>query len=628
MFLSQLHRSFVKTLSLAFAFLFVTSFVYGDDLIVPPSGGQDVLSFSEDGKVEFRNENIEATSGWVPAKNMPFQKAYQVSSEVRFSKPTNMRVIVPISEAFKKGDVVLMSFWMRRPGAGGQPNNAVFYFQPGKDLKGFEYKLSAYKEWKQHVRSFVATADYDPEISAVDIHLGEAGRTAEIADFRLINYGADYDIDSLPRSTVNYPGREPEAQWRKDALARIEKIRKADLTIEVVGSDGQPIPNATVKAQMQRHAFGFGNAVNAELLGGEQQSFPYTRKRSGTDVTSSWQDAQRYRQVVKDYFNCVTFESELRPHVWKKQISGSPEGKRLNRVLLDQAVPWLQANGIGIRGHYVAWAPMDFNAIEKDFVGDPTAHRQWLWDHMSDVLPKTAEFVTEWDTINHIVGWGKHTYEKEYGGLQIYADIMAESRRLAPDATHAINEGKVLPDGYKRKDYKRIIRFLNDQGQAPDVVGFMGHFGLTTLTPPEELLEVYDNFAEIAPRLQLSEFDVDAGDDDQLQADYFRDVMIASFSHPNFQAIIQWGFWEKAHWKRAAALWREDWTLKPSGQVFTDLVKNQWWTNETVTTDEAGQSKLRGFLGQYNVTAEHEGQTITKPIVLNREGATIQIQLQ
>ena len=42
-----------------------------------------------------------------------------------------------------------------------------------------------------------------------------------------------------------------------------------------------------------------------------------------------------------------------------------------------------------------------------------------------------------------------------------------------------------------------------------------------------------------------------------------RDVMIASFSHPNFIAIVQWGFWEKMHWKPAAALWREDWTLKP-----------------------------------------------------------------
>jgi GH35 family endo-1,4-beta-xylanase len=211
--------------------------------------------------------------------------------------------------------------------------------------------------------------------------------------------------------------------------------------------------------------------------------------------------------------------------------------------------------------------------------------------------------------------------------MQIYADIMKEARRLAPNAGHAINEGKVLPNGYKREPYKRVIRFLNESGQAPDTVGFMGHFELMTLTPPEELLEVYDNFAEIAPRLQLSEFDVEAGDDDELQADFYRDVMIASFSHPNFVSIVQWGFWENAHWKPAAALWRKDWTLKPAGQVFVDLVKKQWWTSESTTTNASGKCKVRGFLGDYNVDVELDGKTVTKKAVLDRDGAVVQIQL-
>jgi endo-1,4-beta-xylanase len=67
---------------------------------------------------------------------------------------------------------------------------------------------------------------------------------------------------------------------------------------------------------------------------------------------------------------------------------------------------------------------------------------QWLWTHMADISSKTKGVVTEWDTINHIVAWGNHTYEKEYGGLEILGEIMAEGRRLAPGAKHAINEGK------------------------------------------------------------------------------------------------------------------------------------------------------------------------------------------
>ncbi|TWT81527.1 Endo-1,4-beta-xylanase Z precursor [Planctomycetes bacterium CA13] len=616
------------TFLFALLMMLVTSITYADDPIVPPPGGQDLLSFQRDSKLRFHKSNVEATAAWTQVKDVPLEAIYQVESDVRFCAPENMQVIVPIDAAIKKGDVMLLSFWICRPGAGGQPNNVYFSVQSETEQSQYEYKLSAYREWKQHVRSFVATADCDPASSNAIFELGEAGTIAQIAELRLINYGADYDIKTLPRSTVNYKGREFDAQWREDALARIEKIRKADITVQVVDARDNPIQDAKVTIQMQRHAFGFGNAVNAYLLGGNESMFPYAKVRNGTSVTSTWSDAQKYREIVKKYFNCVTFESELRPHVWKKQMSGTPDGNSLHKVFTQQAIPWLQANNVDIRGHYLAWAAMDFNAMEKQFIGNPDAHRQWLWEHMADVLRKTSLFVSEWDTINHIIAWGKHTYEIEYGGMQIYADIMKEARRLAPNATHAINEGKVLPDGYKREPYKRVIRFLNEQGQAPDTVGFMGHFELMTLTPPEELLEVYDRFAEIAPRLQLSEFDVEAGDDEQLQADYFRDVMIATFSHPNFVSIVQWGFWEKAHWKPAAALWRADWSLKPSGKVFVDLVAKQWWTDETARTNAAGNCQVRGFLGDYHVTVEREGQIVMKKATLNREGAMIRFKLK
>ncbi|MDB4438359.1 endo-1,4-beta-xylanase, partial [bacterium] len=360
----------------------------------------------------------------------------------------------------------------------------------------------------------------------------------------------------------------------------------------------------------------------------EENDFPYTKKRNGETYVTTWKETQKYREVVREYFNMVTFESEFRPHVWKSQTGGSARGQKNYKILTESAIPWLQKNEIGIRGHYLSWGAMDFNAMEKEYVGNPDGHQKWLWEHMEDVLSKTDGVVAEWDSINHIVAWGKHTYEKEYGGMEILAEIMAEARRLAPDTNHAINEGKILPDGYKREPYKRVIRFLNEKGQAPDTVGFMAHFGLTSLTPPGELLEVYDDFAKIAPRLQLSEFDVDAGDDEELQSDYYRDVMLATFSHPNFNAIVQWGFWENAHWKPHAALWRKDWSLKPAGKVYDDLVKSQWWTNEAVHTSDQGLGKVRGFRGDYEVSVTRHGQTVTKSVKLGRDGTRVIVELK
>jgi hypothetical protein len=104
--------------------------------------------------------------------------------------------------------------------------------------------------------------------------------------------------------------------------------------------------------------------------------------------------------------------------------------------------------------------------------------------------------------------------------------------------------------------------------------------------------------------------------------------MIASFSHPNFVSIVQWGFWEKAHWKPAAALWRADWTLKPAGKVFVDLTKKKWWTNKTTSTNAAGKSQVRGFLGDYKITVELDGQTVNEKTTLTRDGTTLRIKIK
>lgn len=590
-----------------------------------------MLTFQGEG-TRLKKEDVTGESDWKTLADkslsgVSFSEVYRIDIAKTAQLSKEVQLMVPLSEEIEKGDVMLLSFWIRRPRSGGEPGPATVFLQGREDQPRYQYHFSGYREWQQHVRAFKAPANYKAQNSHISIHLAKAGPAIEVGGLTLLNYGSDFDMKSLPESAVTYQGREADAQWRKDALARIEKIRKGDLAVKVTDGEGNAVSGAKVRVQMKSHAFGFGNAVNAQIIGGEPKDFPFMNKKAGKEYPVSWEDAEKYREVLKEYFNSVTFESELRPHVWKLQQGADPRWQKRYRVLTEGAVPWLLDNDIEIRGHYLAWGAMDYNALEKEYVGNPEGHREWLWTHMDDVLTQTNDFVSEWDTINHIIAWGKHTYEKEYGGTEIFGEIMAEARRLAPQAEHAINEGKVLPDGYKREPYKRVIRAMNEQGQAPDRVGFMAHFGLTSLTPPEELLEVYDDFATIAPRLQLSELDVEAGDDEQLQADYFRDVLIASFSHPNFVAIVQWGFWENAHWKPQAALWNADWSLKPSGEVFVDLVKNQWWTDEEGQSGSDGQLQMRGFLGEYEVTVEHEGQTTTQAFSLGKDGHHLQLTL-
>lgn len=613
--------SWILTLAL------LTSLARGGDPIRLPEGGQDVIQFRQGAQTRLIGKKSIADGEWVPVKEMPFRQTFRADISRRTSQAWDAQLVIPIDRAFKKNSAMLLSFWVRctRSEDESGSGTAAIYVQSGQDRPRFGFRFSANREWRQWVRPFLAPADYDSEQSNISVHLSALAQTIEIAGVQLLDFGSGHDIKRLPQSKIDYEGRQTDAPWRRDALARIERIRKGNLTIDVSTPDGKPIEGASVAVRMRRHEFPFGTAVNVMVLAGDHADFPVTRfGKNQPPFRCTWNDAQRYREVVEKYFTRVTFEGALRPHVWKLETGAHDKFNRQFEVLNAKAVPWLKARKVSIRGHYIGWGAMEHPPLQRDFVGDPKGHRQWLWAHMADILPRTSEYVSEWDTINHVVGWGK-TYEAEHGGPKIHADIMREARRLAPKAIHAINEGQVLPGGARRKPYQQIISYLKEQGQGADVVGFMGHFESSSLTPPAEILKIYDQFAEIAPRLQLTELDVDTDGDDQLQADYLRDILIASFSHSHIDAIIQWGFWEKQHWKPKAALWRGDWSLRPAGEVFIDLVANRWWTNETAKTNSDGACQVRGFLGQYDVTVKHDGSTVTASAAIKRQGSQLRV---
>jgi hypothetical protein len=51
-------------------------------------------------------------------------------------------------------------------------------------------------------------------------------------------------------------------------------------------------------------------------------------------------------------------------------------------------------------------------------------------------------------------------------------------------------------------------------------------------------------------------------------------------------------------------------------------------TQATATTDAQGVARVRGFLGDYRVTANQAGATATTTVILPGQGAAVQITLQ
>jgi hypothetical protein len=93
-------------------------------------------------------------------------------------------------------------------------------------------------------------------------------------------------------------------------------------------------------------------------------------------------------------------------------------------------------------------------------------------------------------------------------------------------------------------------------------------------------------------------------------------------------AITQWGFWDGRHWRPGAGLYRQDWSLRPNGQQYIDLIRSEWNTTASGTSNSAGSYSVRGFHGSYDITATASGQTSTqRGVVLTRSGNRVVITL-
>lgn len=579
------------------------------ELTEPPKGGTQIVAPNSLDGWRVTAEQSIARGKIIDVADMPFAQAWSVETLSRPKVAWGAQLVLHPAGSIAKGDVCLLAFWMRSPKSEDESGHgrATAYVQLAEapHTKVGMMEATAGPEWRRVFVPFRSSIAIKEGQLGVTFFLGYHPQVVEIGGVELINYGKALSLKELPGNSSKYKGREPDAAWRVEAAERIERIRKGDLTVRVVDAKGQPVSGANVELRMMRHAFGFGSAVTAHMLSVDDK------------------DARRYQELVDRYFNKVVFENDLKWPMW--EIGKNNQHDRFRREYVEQGFEFLNSRDIEVRGHYISWAPLKERELTK-YKGDPERLRKDLFAHIEEEVPAIGTRVGEWDAVNHIAGWGE-TLSSFLDDEDIYVDILKASRRLAPDAELWINEGQICPSGRRIPDYEKVARHLIDNGAAPDGLGFMGHFGATTLTPPERLYEVFDRFAAMIPNLQYTELDVDVGDDDELQADYLRDAMTIGFSHEAFQAAVMWGFWEGRHWKPNAALWRRDWSIKPAGEMWIDLVFDQWWSDEDSKTGDDGQCVTRGFLGDYEVTAIVNGKRQTVKIKLPREGADIEVRL-
>jgi len=574
------------------------------------AGPQDLLTGKLDIAQKAGGGAWEAERRVVPAKHQRFDRAVQVRVIDSPRAKWQVKIDVPLDDPLAEGDTVLVDFWMRTLASDDESGDGAIFVVLANRGKQWQthrvFTAGAGEPWRHWQMPIKLHRPPGAGKNIVSLQFAGLPQTVELGGFSVTNYGSGADPQHLPITRSTYPGRGADAAWRAAALTRIDRIRKGDLTIEVVDANGQPVPDAEVTVAMQRHAFGFGSAINPVAFADGDE------------------DYERYLRVFEQHFNKAATEGGLR---WQHFFRPTPDQQKKIWARTDAMLDWLEARNIRVHAHYLMWGPLSDKTQPAELLHKPealiAAHRQ----HVREKIALTRGRVEEWDTINHIVGWGRKWNDLP-GGNAVYAEAIRFARELAPDAEHWVNEGQiVVGDGNRIQAYQAVLDDLAKRGAKPDGIGFMAHFRDTLLPHPQQVYERIDAFAKYGVELQFTELDVDAGADEQLQADYLRDVMIAGFSHPQMTGITLWGFWEGRHWRPDAALWRKDWTLKPAGEAWLDLVHKQWWTDASGTTNDDGRFSTRGFFGDYLVTVSADGTTHEQRIELTPDESRFNVSL-
>lgn len=533
----------------------------------------------------------------VAVQGRPFSQAARITTDADPGVEWNLQLIVPTTGDVRTGDVVLARFWLRCVDSMTGEGFTGFVFEENRPPhdKAAELRVGATSEWLECFVPFKAARDFPAGEAQVCFRAGYARQTIEIAGVELTNYGPNADVSALPRTKVSYAGRDANAAWRKEALERIEQIRKAPLSVRVVDSNDKPVKNATVHVQLKRHAFGFGSCVTVD------------------QITGTGADDERAREIIEKHFNRVVFENDMK---WPAMWDGiSPK--------LDQSVEWLLERNIEVRGHNLqwpswTWSPRQLRAYENN----PDELRRLCEQRVADTVSHFKGKLVHWDVVNEPYN---NVDLLNLLGKEVMIDWFKRAKQADPNCKMYLNDFGIFEGGQgseHRAHFYETIRWLKENGAPIDGIGIQSHFG-AAVPPPTQLLAVLDQFAQFGLPIESTEFSLNS-DDRELQADYLRDYMIAVFSHPKVEGIMLWGFWEGRHWRPEAAHWSRDWEIRPHGKVWLDLLTREWNTDVQLQTDESGTVTVRGFLGDYDIRIDDGRASKT---TLARDGTQVTLTL-
>ena len=399
------------------------------------------------------------------------------------------------------------------------------------------------------------------------------------------------------------------------------KHRLGETVVTVLGADGRPLAGLDVTVAQRRHAFGLGNIGFdfIPLANGETTRGPEADGSFGASLDR----LEPLADLWLDVFNTATL-----PFYWGRfePVRGRPDTERLRRT-----AQWFADRGVALKGHPLVWhtvtAPWLLGLSTPDV---EQAQRDRIRRDVGDF----ATLIDTWDAINEAVIMP--IFDKEDNGITRLCRSLGriptvrlafeEARAANPDATLLLNDFDLS------SAFECLIEGVLAAGVQIDVLGLQSHMH-QGYWGEEKTLAILDRFARYGLPIHFTETTLLSGalmpkriddlndyqppawpstpDGEARQADEIVRHYTTLASHPAVQAVTYWGLTDDGAWLGApGGLVRVDGTPKPAYDALHRLVKGDWWLSPTgMRTDDAGRVTVRGWLGEYDVTARGTSAT-------------------
>lgn len=553
---------------LILTFLFAVSLVSCAAQPEPPKA-ESLLRAVPPGQLNFVKKDLGGVKAYKGADGQTVMRLTTITRPANIYKLSRS---VPLKKvALKAGRVVLLSFEAKTEKASLETGEAklLCLLRQSESHKGNQARTASIGSgWRRYNFPYTLTQDVSPGDLTFTFQFGYPEQEVLVRSVDLQLYFDGARAERLPRTKITYPGREPDAVWRKAAAERIERNRKGSFSLRVMDKNGEPRPDVNVSVKLKRHHFGWGAAVDAQKIAAE----PGRLDR------------------IAAAFNTVVFENDLKIKRWSNE-----DMRSTTLEVTDQ----LRERGLDVKGHVLIWPGQRYlTPAIRQAKGKPEKISRLMQAHVDGVLERTAGRISHWDVVNE--AYSNRYLQEETGSEDILYTGFRTLKEKYPNVGRFTNEFGIISwgghDETKQQWYYDYIKRVDEHtGGAVDGIGIQCHMG-SDLTPPEKVLGILNYYGELNKKISISEFTIDL-DDKELRFDYTRDFLTLAFSHPAVSEFLFWGYDERSHPK--AAIIAADGTPADMGAAYFALVHGAWKTELTAATDAGGRIQGRGFYGSY-----------------------------